>query len=82
MLEFLHFFTPTAYGTLLAKDKETRTINGKDCVLETGINADISIVKGYKADTMGNVIFKILQITSMRLVLSQSRFVSLKLKRL
>lgn len=52
------FFTPTAYGTLLAKGKETRTINGKDCVLETGINADISIVKGYKADIMGNVIFK------------------------
>ncbi|MGQ4005215.1 3-oxoacid CoA-transferase [Francisellaceae bacterium CB300] len=52
------FFTPTAFGTLLAEDKETRNIDGRDCVLEMGIQADISIVKGYKADKMGNVIFK------------------------
>ncbi|MFT4694007.1 MAG: 3-oxoacid CoA-transferase [Francisella sp.] len=52
------FFTPTAFGTLLSEGKETRNINGRDCVLEMGIRADISIVKGYKADKMGNVIFK------------------------
>ncbi|MGQ4002507.1 3-oxoacid CoA-transferase [Francisellaceae bacterium CB299] len=52
------FFTPTAFGTLLAEDKETRNIDGRDCVLEMGIQADISIIKGYKADKMGNVIFK------------------------
>ena len=52
------FFTPTAFGTLLAEGKETRNIDGRDCVLEMGIRADISIVKGYKADKMGNVIFK------------------------
>ena len=52
------FFTPTAFGTLLAEDKETRNIDGRDCVLEIGIQSDISIIKGYKADKMGNVIFK------------------------
>lgn len=52
------FFTATGYGTLVAEGKETRQINGKWYVLETGLVADLSMVKAWKADTAGNLIFR------------------------
>ncbi len=52
------FYTPTAAGTLLAEGKETRAIDGKDYVLERAILADFCIMRGHKADTLGNVVYK------------------------
>jgi acyl CoA:acetate/3-ketoacid CoA transferase alpha subunit len=52
------FYTKTGVGTLVAEGKEVKTFNGQDYVLEQGIFADLAIVKGWKADTTGNVIFR------------------------
>ncbi len=52
------FFTPTGYGTDLAKDKETRIIDGKPYVLEYPIHADFALVKALKADRWGNLIYR------------------------
>ena len=52
------FYTPTGAGTLLAEGKETRTIDGKEYVLEMGLRADFCIIRGHKADTLGNVVYK------------------------
>ena len=52
------FFTPTAYGTKVAEGKETRAINGKNCVLEHAIRGDFAIVKAWKGDAWGNLIFR------------------------
>ena len=52
------FYTPTAAGTLLAEGKETRVIDGKEYVLELGIKADFCLMRGHKADTLGNVVYK------------------------
>jgi 3-oxoacid CoA-transferase subunit A len=52
------FFTPTAYGTVVAEGKETRTINGVPCVLETALRADVSIVKAWKGDKKGNLVYR------------------------
>ena len=52
------FYTATAAGTLLAEGKETRVIDGKEYVLELGIKADFCIMRGHKADTLGNVVYK------------------------
>ena len=52
------FYTPTGVGTLLAEGKETRTIDGKEYVLETGLRADFCIIRGHKADTLGNVVYR------------------------
>ncbi|MGX9134758.1 CoA transferase subunit A [Rummeliibacillus sp. JY-2-4R] len=52
------FFTPTAVGTDLAKGKEVRHINGVDAVLEHSITADIALIKAYKADKAGNLIYR------------------------
>lgn len=51
------FFTATGYGTVVAEGKETREINGRMYVLEPSLTADFSLVRAYKADTMGNLIF-------------------------
>jgi 3-oxoacid CoA-transferase A subunit len=51
------FFTPTGAGTLVAEGKETRMFHGKECVLETGIVADFALVKAWKADRLGNLVF-------------------------
>lgn len=51
------FFTPTAYGTLLAKDKETREINGTNYVFEYPLQADIALIKANKADRWGNLTY-------------------------
>ena len=52
------FYTRTAAGTPLAEDKETRTFGGREYVLEEGIRADVSIVKAWKGDTAGNLIYR------------------------
>jgi 3-oxoacid CoA-transferase subunit A len=51
------FFTATGYGTQIAEGKETREINGKHCVLENALTADFSLIKAWKADTFGNLIY-------------------------
>src|SRR5688572_15181852 len=52
------FYTPTGYGTQAAAGKETRSINGRNCVLEHAIRGDFAIVKAWKADTWGNLVFR------------------------
>lgn len=52
------FFTPAGYGTEVAEGKEVRIFNGKPHILETALTADFAIVKAWKGDTEGNLIFK------------------------
>ncbi len=52
------FFTATGFGTVVAEGKETREINGKHYVLETALVADVSLVKAWKADAAGNLVFR------------------------
>ena len=52
------FFTATGYGTEVAEGKETREINGRMYVLEESLTADFAIVKAWKGDRFGNLIFK------------------------
>lgn len=52
------FFTATGVGTLIAEGKEEREFNGKLYILENSLTADIALVKAYKADTAGNLIFR------------------------
>ena len=52
------FYTRTGVGTLVAEGKEVKTFAGEDFILERGIVADLSVVKGWKADTTGNVVFR------------------------
>ena len=52
------FFTPAGYGTEVAAGKEVREFNGKPHILESALTADFAIVKAWKGDTAGNLIFK------------------------
>ena len=52
------FFTPTGYGTELAKGKETRVIDGKGYVLETPIHGDVALVKAERGDRWGNLTYR------------------------
>ena len=52
------FFTATGVGTLVAEGKEVRDFNGRDYVMETGLVADLAIVKAWKADERGNLVFR------------------------
>jgi 3-oxoadipate CoA-transferase, alpha subunit len=52
------FFTPTGYGTLLAKGKETRTIDGRQYVLEHPIRADFALIKAEAGDRWGNLVYR------------------------
>ncbi|MGB1294845.1 MAG: CoA transferase subunit A [Flavobacteriales bacterium] len=52
------FFTPTGVGTEVAEGKETRVFNGKTYLMEEAFDADFAIVKAWKGDTAGNLIFK------------------------
>ena len=52
------FYTKTGVGTLVSEGKEIREFNGEKFVLETGLVADVSIVKAWKADTEGNLIYR------------------------
>jgi len=55
---FPAFFTPAGYGTEVAIGKETRAFNGKMYVMEEAFKADFAIVKAWKGDEAGNLIFK------------------------
>ena len=52
------FFTATGVGTLVAEGKEVREFDGRQYVMETGLVADLSIVKAWKADAAGNLVFR------------------------
>ena len=52
------FFTQTGVGTLIAEGKEQREFDGKPCILENSLTADVALVKAYKADKAGNLIFR------------------------
>ena len=52
------FFTATGVGTLVAEGKEVREFDGRQYVMETGLVADLSIVKAWKADERGNLVFR------------------------
>lgn len=52
------FFTPAGYGTEVAEGKEVRIYNGKPHILEEALTADFAIVKAWKGDTEGNLVFK------------------------
>jgi 3-oxoacid CoA-transferase subunit A len=52
------FYTPAGYGTEVAEGKEVRVYNGKPHILEEALTADFAIVKAWKGDTAGNLIFK------------------------
>lgn len=52
------FYTRTGVGTVIAEGKDVKSFNGQDYILETGIVADLSIVKAWKADPSGNLVFR------------------------
>src|SRR5205823_2075301 len=52
------FYTPTGVGTLIAEGKETRTIDGKEYVLEKPLRGDFAIVRAWKGDAWGNLVFR------------------------
>ena len=52
------FYTKTGVGTQVAEGKEVKNFDGEDYILERGIRADLSIIKGWKADDAGNLIFR------------------------
>jgi 3-oxoacid CoA-transferase A subunit len=52
------FYTKTGVGTIVAEGKETKVFDGEEYVLERGIRADLSIIKGWRADEAGNLVFR------------------------
>ena len=52
------FYTATGVGTVVADGKDIKTFNGRDYVLETGLVADLSMIKAWKGDARGNLIFR------------------------
>jgi len=52
------FFTPTGYGTVIAEGKETRDFNGKPYVMEQALRAQFSLIKAWKGDKWGNLVFR------------------------
>jgi 3-oxoacid CoA-transferase subunit A len=52
------FYTPTGYGTPLSDGKETRQFHGRWHVLETALRADVALVRAWKADTQGNLVYR------------------------
>jgi 3-oxoacid CoA-transferase subunit A len=52
------FYTKTGVGTVVAEGKESKVFDGEEYVLERGIRADLSIIKGWKADEAGNLVFR------------------------
>lgn len=51
------FYTPAGVGTPIAEGKEVRIFNGKEYVLETGLRADFSLVKAWRGDKLGNLVY-------------------------
>lgn len=52
------FYTPTGYGTIVADGKETREFNGRHFVMEKGITGDFALIRAWKADPFGNLVFR------------------------
>lgn len=52
------FYTATGYGTIVAEGKESKIFNNRHYILETSLTADFSLIKAWKADTMGNLIYR------------------------
>ncbi|MBD8644303.1 CoA transferase subunit A [Stenotrophomonas sp. CFBP 13724] len=52
------FFTATGYGTVVAEGKETREFDGRQYVMESALRADVALVKAWKADEAGNLVFR------------------------
>nr|WP_153389364.1 CoA transferase subunit A [Acinetobacter wanghuae] len=52
------FYTQTGVGTLIAEGKESRIFDGKEYILENTLTADVALVKAYKADKAGNLVFR------------------------
>ena len=52
------FFTKTGYGTIVAEGKETREFDGESYVMERSLRADVSLVKAWKADSSGNLVYR------------------------
>ncbi len=52
------FYTRTGVGTVVAEGKEVKQFDGEDYILERGIRADLSIIKGWRADESGNIMFR------------------------
>ncbi|MFM9268827.1 CoA transferase subunit A [Halomonas elongata] len=52
------FYTATGYGTPIGEGKEVREFNGRSCILEESVVGDFAIVKGWKADRYGNVVYR------------------------
>jgi 3-oxoacid CoA-transferase A subunit len=52
------FYTPTGPGTVIEEGKEKRYFNNRPCLLEYGLRADYALVRAWKADTLGNLIFR------------------------
>jgi 3-oxoacid CoA-transferase subunit A len=52
------FFTPTGVGTIVAEGKETREFDGRTYVMEHGLKADFALVKAWKGDRMGNLVYR------------------------
>lgn len=52
------FYTPTGYDTVVAKGKEVRRFDGRPCLLEHALKADYAFVRAYKADKLGNLVFR------------------------
>src|SRR5580704_14772186 len=52
------FYTPAGVGTIVAEGKEVREFDGKPYLMETGLRADFALVKAWKGDSMGNLIYR------------------------
>ena len=52
------FYTPTGVGTLVEAGKEKRMIDGREMLLEFGLKADYALIRAYRADTMGNLLYR------------------------
>ena len=52
------FYTPTGAGTLIAEGKESRLIDGREYVLEYGLQADFALIRAHQADTRGNLVYR------------------------
>jgi 3-oxoacid CoA-transferase subunit A len=52
------FYTKTGVGTQVAEGKEVKTFDGEEYILELGIRSDLAIIKGWKADEVGNLVFR------------------------
>lgn len=52
------FYTKTGVGTVVAEGKEVRQFHGEDYVMETGLTADLSFVKAYRGDELGNLVYR------------------------